>query len=216
MTAYFLSWILSAGAAYAGAVLLNRFAEREFSLFPEDLEHPHALGKQQSRRRILCLWTALLFSFFSLVGAGLEGAALLWGILYMAGLSAVFMTDLEQSLIPDEWPLLFLLLGLFGSPAASAGLPERAAAGFFLLAFFFVLAVFTRGGIGGGDIKLAGSLGFCLGGTGAEQMLLGGITAGGLAALVLVAGRQKTMKDPFPYGPYFAAAAMAAWLTGLP
>lgn len=147
MTELFL-WILSAGAAYGGAGLLNGFTERGFRLYPEDLEHPGALGETQSRRRIFCLGTALLFSFLCLSETGLSGAGLLWGLLYMMTLSEVFMTDLEQSLIFDECPVLLLLLGL--------------------------------------------------------------------AAVLLVLGGWKGRKDPFPYGPYFAAAAMAAWLVSLP
>ena len=215
MTELFL-WILSAGSAYGGAGLLNGFTERGFRLYPEDLEHPGALGETQSRRRIFCLGTALLFSFLCLSETGLSGAGLLWGLLYMMTLSEVFMTDLEQSLIFDECPVLLLLLGLAGNPGSAAGLPERAAAGLALFALFFVMAVLTRGGISGGDIKLVGALGFCLGWTGAERVLLGGIAAGGLAAVLLVLGGWKGRKDPFPYGPYFAAAAMAAWLVSLP
>ena len=73
---------------------------------------------------------------------------------------------------------------------------------------FLLLAILTRGGIGGGDIKLIFVLGLWLG----SRLLMGtvilGFCLGGLAALFLLLTKQKKRKEFFAYGPYFSAASI--------
>jgi leader peptidase (prepilin peptidase)/N-methyltransferase len=85
-----------------------------------------------------------------------------------------------------------------------------------LVAFlaFFALAVFLRGGLGMGDVKLAGMLGFLLGGKVITALFIGAI-AGGIAAGFVLArstGRGTTMA----YGPYLAFGAVVAILISDP
>ena len=75
-------------------------------------------------------------------------------------------------------------------------------------AVFLLLAILTRGGIGGGDIKLIFVLGLWLG----SKILLGtillGFCLGGLAALFFLVTKRKKKRDFFAYGPYFSLAAL--------
>ena len=77
-----------------------------------------------------------------------------------------------------------------------------------------VIAVVSKGGMGGGDIKFLAALGLWLGVkltvlTLFLSFLFGGV-GGGLLLLLKIKGR----KDRIPFGPYIAAAAWLALLYG--
>ena len=115
-------------------------------------------------------------------------------------------TDFEQHVIFDKMLSPFACLGLLT-------ITQRDAIAIYLLAaavgglLFFALAVFTRGGIGGGDIKLIAVLGLWLGGE-LVSVIIYGMIAGGIAATIMVLVGQKKARETFAYGPYFTIAAM--------
>lgn len=136
---------------------------------------------------------------------------------FLAVLVAAAVIDLRHGIIPNGlvYPSLaafaaaVLAASLSGAPLSSA----RAGAG--LLAYgggLLFVAVVSRGGMGMGDVKLAGLIGLVLGALGWSYVavaafaavLLGGV--GGLAALA--AGRRR--RDAIPFGPYLAAGAAVA------
>lgn len=94
-------------------------------------------------------------------------------------------------------------------PLARAGV-----GGALLLVFFLVLATAQPGGLGGGDVKLAGLIGLALGYLSWSALLVGcfaGILLGGLAGLVLAArGRRRA---PIAYGPFLIAGALLGVLS---
>lgn len=127
----------------------------------------------------------------------------------------VICTDFEQYVIFDKMLLPFGILAfpmifLMGLPVLDHLGAAFAGGGIFLL-----LAILTRGGIGGGDIKLIFVLGLWLG----SRLLIGtvilGFCLGGLAALFLMLTKQKKRKEFFAYGPYFSAAAIFLSLRSL-
>ena len=75
-----------------------------------------------------------------------------------------------------------------------------------------LLAILTRGGIGGGDIKLIAALGLWLGGEALKLTALGGIIIGGLWALGAIAVKKKKRTDFIPYAPAFIIAAFALYI----
>lgn len=77
---------------------------------------------------------------------------------------------------------------------------------------FLVLAIVTRGGIGGGDIKLMAALGLWLSPGSMEMAAIGGIVLGGLAALWVLLAKRKGRRDYIPYGPGFIVMALLAYL----
>jgi leader peptidase (prepilin peptidase) / N-methyltransferase len=91
-----------------------------------------------------------------------------------------------------------------------SALPETLVAGVTAFAVFVVLAVAFRGGLGMGDVKLAGLLGLLLG-RAAVGALLAGVVAGGVAAALLVASGRAGRKSTFAYGPYLALGG-ALWI----
>ena len=71
------------------------------------------------------------------------------------------------------------------------------------LGFGMMLVIYlgTRGGTGAGDVKLAALLGAMLGFPQIVAGLALGYILGGIAAVILLALRIKSRKDPIPLGP---------------
>jgi leader peptidase (prepilin peptidase) / N-methyltransferase len=79
---------------------------------------------------------------------------------------------------------------------------------------FFVIIVASRGGMGGGDMKLGAMLGAFLGWRlGLLAVLLGVLTGGGVAVCLLLLGR-KGRKEAIPFGPFLALGGAIALLWG--
>ncbi|MDN5346864.1 MAG: leader peptidase (prepilin peptidase) / N-methyltransferase [Clostridia bacterium] len=132
-----------------------------------------------------------------------------------AVLIAAAFIDLEHYLIPDR----LVLAGLAG--AVILGFAARdleiwsALAGFAAGAgFLSVVAVISKGGMGGGDVKLAAVAGLFLGWPLAALALFLAVVAGGLAAAVFLFLGIKGRKDPVPFAPFIAAGTLAAILWG--
>jgi leader peptidase (prepilin peptidase)/N-methyltransferase len=95
-------------------------------------------------------------------------------------------------------------------PLARAGLGALA-----LFAAYYLLAV--AGGVGFGDVKLAGVLGLVLGWSGWPQVVLGAALAfvyGGLCSAMLLLARRVGRKSRVPYGPFMLAGALTAVVLG--
>jgi leader peptidase (prepilin peptidase) / N-methyltransferase len=139
------------------------------------------------------------------------------GLLLVSILSVIVMTDLREMIIPDKVILFgvvsMLLLRLFVHP-----LPiwDYVAALFIGSGLLYLIAIVTRGGMGGGDIKLFAFLGVALG---IKLMLLcfflscffGTLYGIGLWA----AGRYKRGKA-VPFGPFIALGTLCSYLGGEP
>lgn len=105
--------------------------------------------------------------------------------------------------------------------AAVADQPGRLAVSFFysgLLFFAFLLLwAVSRGGIGGGDVRLAIVMGMYLGWLGAAHVLVAVLVASvlaGLAALLLLASRRATRSTRLAFGPYLALGTLISVFAG--
>ncbi|MFX4261637.1 prepilin peptidase [Pelotomaculum propionicicum] len=127
----------------------------------------------------------------------------------------ISVIDMEHYIIPDKVIVFALCVGIIfmiftGDPAFTSALAGFGAA----LLFLLVLAVASRGGMGGGDIKLAAVMGLCLGWpNGAVAVLLGCLLAG-LAGLTLILLKVKCRKDVIPFGPFLSAGTLIALHSG--
>lgn len=118
-------------------------------------------------------------------------------------------TDFEQYCLFDAMMLPFAAGGLLLQlPRLTDHLLAAAVGG----AVFLVLAILSRGALGGGDVKLIASLGLWLGTDALLFVTMAGIVLGGLAALLLMLLRLKKRKSAFAYGPYFALTTLALFL----
>ena len=154
----------------------------------------------------------LLVAGFWLIAACLAGEGILLQDLLKRLPLAYFLlmtivTDLEQHLIFDKMQLPFAVLALvFMCLSGQIGnyLLAAVAGGM----AFLLLALLTRGAIGGGDIKLMFVLGLWLGMEKLLQVIAGGFILGGLVAgVMLLSGRWKR-DEHFAYSPYFSVIAL--------
>lgn len=137
------------------------------------------------------------------------------GALFALMLIAIFFVDLDHRIVPNAitYPgtLLGLLLAVPQGRTLDALLTAAGAGAFFLL-----IALVSRGGMGGGDIKLAAMMGAFLGWPAIVFALLVAFTTGAAAGVYLIASGRRTRKDPIPFGPSLAAGAMVAWFAAAP
>lgn len=177
------------------------------------------------RLPIVELATCFLFAFLTWHsfqawdGPGLELAiALVYACLFLV----IFVIDLEQGLVLNSvvypgmalalifsffWPWPDIIWPNIGVLSALLG----GAVGF---CFMLLPYIISRGGMGGGDVMLAGLIGIVTGFPLVFIAMLLGILSGGLVAILLLIFRLRTRKDPIPFGPFLATAAIVALLWG--
>lgn len=145
---------------------------------------------------------------FFKTGISLETAA---GWTFSALLLTVAGTDIEEGMIPDLVTYPGMLSGLLFA-VVTIGLPSSLLG---LLLFAGVLlgaALLSNGGMGGGDIKLAGVIGAFLGWPGAAMTLIISSLAGGLWAAGLLGLGKADRKTALKFGPFMAGAAWSVWM----
>lgn len=137
--------------------------------------------------------------FLVLLMIDLEHKLILSIIVYPMMLIALLVSTLYP---PDWYNTLFtnghpgfLLSSLIGGVSA------------FIL--FLIIVIVSRGGMGFGDVNMAGMIGFILGFPLVFNAILLAIFGGGLFAIVLLALRLKGRKEGIPFGPFLALGAMA-------
>lgn len=139
-------------------------------------------------------------------------------ILFSALFIAVFFIDLDHCIIPDELVIAGIVITLadLGWKLYSHypqlnllnhGLGFWVGGGLYLL-----LAIVTKGGMGGGDIKLMGMLGLYLGVAGVLWVVLLSSNIAAVVSLVLMGLKLKGRKDFIPFGPFIVIAAMLVML----
>ena len=139
---------------------------------------------------------------------------------YFATLMLLMATDLDQRVLPDlitlplvAAALVLLLLGLNPMLAGKElGTVSALAAGIGAPVFLMVTNAFLRGGLGGGDVKLAAGIGLM---SGVTRLFTGFLLASAASSLLLVAlllaGRLK-LRSAIPYGPVLIYGGMLAAL----
>lgn len=127
-------------------------------------------------------------------------------------LVAVFFIDLEHRIIPDRitFPGMAAGLVLSGLRDGVWGLAGAAGAAVGAGAVLLLIALLSRGGMGGGDVKLAAMMGAFLGWPLIGVGLFVGVIVGGAVAIVLLAAGLKGRKDHIPFGPALAVGGFVA------
>jgi leader peptidase (prepilin peptidase)/N-methyltransferase len=136
-------------------------------------------------------------------------------LVLLAMLIAITGIDLQHQIIPDVITLPGVVVGVLASVAIGAvpwidSLIGLAVGG----ALFFVIIVASRGGMGGGDLKLAAMLGAFLGWKVMLLAVLVAVLAGGAVAVALLATGRTGRKDAIPFGPFLAAGGVVGLLWG--
>ena len=201
-------YALSLCAAAAGSEIIEHLYRRE----PEVLSYPATVTKRSRWRIIILHWGLFLYMLLVVLLAQklppMEGCVFIAERLCIGwALWLTICTDFEQHVIFDRMlaPLAIVVL-LFD---VINGVPVLRHIGAMLVGFgiFLVLAAITRGGIGGGDIKLVALLGLWCGKKLFPVLVIGLILAG-IAALIFLLTKRKSRREFLAYGPYFAGAAL--------
>lgn len=159
------------------------------------------------------LVTGLLFaSAVWYLGITMELAV---AFLFISLLIIIVVSDIAYMIIPDKVLLFFLpllVLGRIFSPLDSWwDSIVGALVGFGLLYF---IAVLSKGGMGGGDIKLFFLIGIVLGTLNTLLTLFLSAVIGMIGGIILLKVRNQGRKTPIPFGPSIAVAAIIVYFYG--
>ena len=128
------------------------------------------------------------------------------------------LIDLEHRIIPNKLTALGAVLALaIGLALDPSGEPERLIAGAGAGGFLLLAALAYPGGMGMGDVKLAGVMGLFLGRAVAPAILialLAGVLVG--AAIIARKGAGAGRKTAVPFGPFLALGALVGVFAGQP
>jgi leader peptidase (prepilin peptidase)/N-methyltransferase len=137
-----------------------------------------------------------------------------YALLYSSLLVITFI-DLDHQIIPDRITLPGMVLGL---TASSFILPLgflNALIGLLLGgSLFYGAAMASRGGMGGGDIKLIAMIGAFLGWKQALLTIFIGALAGSVIGLFLMVFKGKSRKYAVPFGPFLSLGAVVSIFAG--
>jgi leader peptidase (prepilin peptidase)/N-methyltransferase len=130
-------------------------------------------------------------------------------------LLVVALIDYDHRIIPNIITLPGIAIGLVLSTWALPITPLDSLLGLLLGGtLFYLIALFSRGGMGGGDIKLIAMIGAFLGWQGALFTTFIGALLGSLVGMTLMLLGRKGRKDKVPFGPFLSGAAILFILWG--
>lgn len=157
---------------------------------------------------LFAVMLVILFRVF----AGMEFViqAVFYGLLFI-----IFFIDLEHQIIPNRLVLVLLaytlvLQGVYPAQPWIASLQGGVLGG----ALFLLLALVSRGGMGGGDIKLVAVLGLWFGWHGLILLMFLAFLGGGVTGAVLLLTGLKKRKDGIPFGPFLVLASFVVTMWG--
>ncbi|MCU1525670.1 MAG: prepilin peptidase [Microbacteriaceae bacterium] len=174
--------------------------------------------------------TALAFAAVALVGSLMSprldttrqvtsGLLVLVAYLYLAAITvALALIDIDVHKLPNAIVLpSYLVAGVLFVAASVVGgdymALVRSGVAMAALAFFYlVLALAYPGGMGLGDVKLAGVIGLYLGWSGWGALVVGALAAfllGGIYSVVLLVLKRANRRSGIPFGPWMLAGG---WL----
>jgi leader peptidase (prepilin peptidase)/N-methyltransferase len=165
---------------------------------------------------VACAWASLTFRF-----GGYARWSLLPAYLYLGAVGAALtLIDLDVHRLPDlivlpSYPIVFVLLLVPTVVSGQWGALLRAVlAGLALFVLYLVLALVSPGGggLGFGDVKLAGVLGLLLGWLGWSPVVVSVLAAfviGGVIALILLLVGKASRSSHIAFGP---SMILGAWL----
>jgi leader peptidase (prepilin peptidase)/N-methyltransferase len=135
--------------------------------------------------------------------------------LLATSLLIVSFIDLAYRIIPDVITLPGIIAGLLASTLATPiGLGSALLGAVIGGGLCLLIAIVSRGGMGGGGIKLTAMSGACLGGQGVLVTIFLAALSGAVSGLFLLLIKKKGRKDALPFGPFLALGALLSLLWG--
>lgn len=195
LSAIILSLVLTAAG--------SRWIDYLYKLPNAPLTFPKQIESRSKFRKPL-LFLILLVNFFNLAEVPAPLYFYLTAIIFF--LALITFTDFEQYVIFNKMLKPFALLGILAAVHLNLPLADRIIAAVAGGGIFLLISTLTKGGIGGGDVKLVFVLGLWLGTKNLLDVVLAASILGGIAAALLILSKQKNRKSYFAYGPYFTFA----------
>ena len=158
--------------------------------------------------------TAALAAGVVLTSDGLHD--MLLGLVLAGLLVPIALIDLDHRIIPNRLTAVGAVAALaIGAATDLDGVPQQLVAGAAAGGFLLLAALARPGGMGMGDVKLAGMLGLFLGREVAVALLVA-LLAGTLVGVVVMArrGMQEGRRTAIPFGPFLALGGFVALLAG--
>ena len=157
--------------------------------------------------------TAVTFALVVLVeGVGKE---LLLSLPFAAMLIAVASVDLEHRIIPNRVLLPAAVWGLTaGCLIDLDAMPERLAAAAGAFTFLLVAALVYPGGMGMGDVKLAGLMGLYLGVSVVPALMVAFLAGTLVGAAIMLRHGSEARKRAVPFAPFLALGGLVGLLAG--
>lgn len=168
----------------------------------------HCGGRISLRYPLVETTTAVIFAAIGYTW-GPSVLSLQYCILSLALIISV-ATDFSHREIPDQVSLgAAAVLALIALPLAQWG---NLLGGIMLFGILFLIAVLSKGGMGGGDIKLVLAIGLSLGWQLGLLALALAVFAGGVLAIFMLLMGQR--KKALPFAPFLAIGAWLAMFFG--
>lgn len=189
----FFSSVVAAIMTFAGSLWIDKLYSRSSELtFPEEIS-----SRSKFRKPLL---------FFALANLiYLSDDLFLMAAIFLLALMTV--TDFEQYMLFDAMTFPLALIGIFYS-WQNSGLQDNLIAAAVGGGIFFLIAIVSKGALGGGDVKLIFGLGFWLGTQKLLNVVMIGTIFGGIVALTMILLKKKSRGSYFAYGPYFTLSAI--------
>ena len=121
--------------------------------------------------------------------------------------------DIEHQIIPDVITLPGIVLGL-AVGSYTIGYIHSFSGCLLGGGLFYLLAVLSNGGMGGGDIKYIAAAGALVGWQKVMLIIFIGAFLGSFVGLLQIAVQKKSRKSLIPFGPFLAAATLITLFYG--
>lgn len=159
------------------------------------------------------LVTGLLFVWsYHQLGLSIE---LIVALFFFSLLLIIVVSDLQYMLIPDKVLLFFLPFLLVGRIVSPLEPWWDALLGAIIgFAILYLIAVISKGGMGGGDIKLFFLIGLVLGTVKTLLTLFVASAIGMMIGIIVLKVRKQSRKAPVPFGPSIAIASCIVYFYG--
>ncbi|GAB6184343.1 prepilin peptidase [Thermodesulfovibrio hydrogeniphilus] len=138
-------------------------------------------------------------------------------LIFISALIVISFIDLDFQIIPDIISIPLIILGIicsflpFEHSALSFGIKESLIGILVGGGSLFIVAVLSRGGMGGGDIKLNAAVGAFLGWKFALLTVFIGSLFGSIVGIVMM---KKTGNRKIPFGPFLSLGAIISLFIG--